>query len=90
MKFLHNDLGHLEHGATVVITLQGNQANVRLMDSVNFSAYKGGRACHFYGGLAKSSPIRLDVPHAGHWHIAVDMKGLEGEGEVRAGIRVIS
>ncbi|HGG6428063.1 TPA: DUF1883 domain-containing protein [Salmonella enterica subsp. enterica serovar Kottbus] len=30
------------------------------------------------GGLAKRSPIRLQIPSSGHWHIAVDMQGLRG------------
>ncbi|HAP93804.1 MAG TPA: hypothetical protein DCM26_04180 [Desulfotomaculum sp.] len=32
----------------------------------------------YIGGLAKQSPICLQIPSSGHWHIAVDMQGLRG------------
>lgn len=43
MKFQQFDLGHQKRGATVVVTLQGNAANVRLLDSSNLNSYKGSR-----------------------------------------------
>ena len=88
MDFLHSDLGQLNHGAVVEFTLRGNQANVRLMDSANLSAYRAQRGYHFYGGLAKASPVRLAIPHSGHWYAVVDMKGLGGN-KVEAKIRVL-
>jgi hypothetical protein len=33
VKFVHHDLGHVNAGDTVEVTLSGNAANVRLMDS---------------------------------------------------------
>ena len=69
------------------VTLRGSAANVRLMDNTNFNNYKAGRQHRYFGGLAKSSPVRLQVPHAGTWHVTVDMQGLRGT--VRSGIRVI-
>ncbi|WP_226363054.1 DUF1883 domain-containing protein [Pseudonocardia sp. ICBG1142] len=72
------DLGRLESGATVVVTLKGNAANVRLMDSSNFSSYKNGRKHKYLGGLVKRSPIRLQVPKSGHWYVTVDMAGMKG------------
>lgn len=62
-------------------------ANVRLMDSSNFSNYRNGRKHKYYGGLAKRSPIRLQVPNTGHWYVAVDMQGLRGS--TNATVRVI-
>jgi hypothetical protein len=78
MKFHHYDLGYLSGGETVVITLSGNAANVRLMDSSDFNNYKSGRSHHYYGGLAERSPVRLRVPHSGNWHVTIDMQGLRG------------
>lgn len=62
-------------------------ANVRLMDSSNFSNYKNGRTHRFHGGLAKVSPLRLAIPSSGHWHVAIDMQGLRGS--TRASVRVL-
>ncbi|UAJ12997.1 DUF1883 domain-containing protein [Glacieibacterium megasporae] len=87
MNFTHYNLGHVERGNVVEVTLQGSAANVRLMDGSNFSSYKAGRQHRYHGGLAKSSPVRLQVPSSGSWHVTVDMQGLKGT--VRSGIRVI-
>lgn len=87
MNFTHYDLGHVAGGSVVEISLQGSAANVRLMDSANFSSYKNGRQHRYFGGLAERSPVRLQVPHSGRWHVAVDMQGMRGS--VRTGVRVI-
>ena len=88
MKFIHHRLGHVAVGSVVEVTLQGNSANVRLMDQSNFTNYKAGRRHRYHGGLAKQSPVRLQVPHSGTWHVTVDMQGLRGT--VRSGARVIA
>ena len=87
MKFQHYDLGYHKRGEVIEVALSGNAANVRLMDGSNFSSYKGGRRHRYYGGLAKKSPVRLQIPSAGHWHVAVDLQGLGGS--VRTSIRVL-
>lgn len=86
MQFIHNDLGQRTRGEIVEITLTSG-ANVRLMDSSNFNNYKNGRQHRYLGGLAKKSPLRLQIPNAGHWHVVVDMQGLKGS--TRASIRVL-
>jgi len=86
MQFIHNDLGYRQGGEIVEVTLTSG-ANVRLLDSSNFSSYKSGRQHRFIGGLAKRSPLRLQIPRAGHWHITVDMQGLRGS--TRASVRVL-
>lgn len=87
MKFTHYNLGHLDRGSVVIVTLAGSAANVRLMDSANVSSYKAGRRHQYIGGLAKSSPVRLQVPRSGTWHVTVDMQGLRGT--VRSGVQVV-
>lgn len=87
MDFLHSDLGHRSSGDVVEITLSRG-ANVRLMDTSNFHAYRNGRQHRYTGGLAKVSPIRLATPHSGTWHVVIDMQGLRG-GSIRHSIRVI-
>ena len=86
MQFIHNDLGNRKKGEIVEVTLTSG-ANVRLMDKSNFSNYKNGRQHRYTGSLAKKSPIRLQVPSSGHWHVAVDMQGLRGS--TRASVRVL-
>jgi hypothetical protein len=87
MNFLHTDLGQRKRGDVVEVTLSGNAANVRLFDTPNFQRYRRGEDHRLYGGLAKRSPVRLQVPRSGHWHLVVDMQGLRGQ--TRAGVRVI-
>ncbi|TKG89804.1 DUF1883 domain-containing protein [Puteibacter caeruleilacunae] len=87
MKFNYYNLGQLQRGQIVEVTLQGNAANVRLMDSSNFQNYKSGRRHHYYGGLARSSPVRLQVPNSGRWYVTVDMQGLRGS--VRTSVRTL-
>ncbi len=87
MQFNHHDLGQRSTGEIVEITLSGNAANVRLMDSANFSSYRNGRKHRYQGGLAQRSPVRLPIPRSGHWHVAVDMQGLRGN--VRSSARIL-
>jgi hypothetical protein len=87
VDFIHSDLGYRRAGDVVEITLSGSAANVRLLDSSNFEAYRNGRQHRYFGGLATQSPVRLQVPNPGQWHVAVDMQGLRGT--ARASFRVI-
>jgi Domain of unknown function (DUF1883)/TIR domain len=85
--FIHSDLGFRQAGDVVEVTLSGSAANVRLLDSSNFQSYRSGRQHRYIGGLAKQSPVRLQLPNSGHWHVVVDMQGLRGT--TRASFRVI-
>ena len=87
MEFVHHDLGHRSTGEIVEITLSGNAANVRLMDSSNFQSYRNNQQHRCIGGLAKKSPVRLRIPNSGHWHVAVDLAGLGGS--VRSSARIL-
>lgn len=78
MKYLVWDLKQLKRGERVKVTLTGNAANVRLMDSSNYSNYKSGRNHRYVGGLVTKSPVVLGVPSSGHWYVTVDMQGLRG------------
>lgn len=86
MQFIHTDLGQRKRGEIVQVTLT-NGANIRLMDSSNFSNYKNGRQHRFIGGLARQSPVNLSIPSSGRWHVAVDMQGLRGS--TRASVKVL-
>ena len=86
-RFTYYDLGHRSSGEIVEITLSGSAANVRLMDSSNYQSFKNGRQHRYIGGLAKRSPVRLQVPHSGHWYVTVDLQGLQGS--VRSSMRIL-
>jgi len=87
MRFTHYDLGNRKRGEIVEITLSGSAANVRLMNSTNFNSYKNGGRHRYTGGLTKKSPVHLQIPNSGHWHVTVDMAGLRGT--VRSSIRIL-
>lgn len=85
MRYTVYDLGQCRTGERIQVSLQGNAANVRLMDASNYSNYRNGRQHRYYGGLAKRSPIVLTVPRSGHWYITIDLAGLGGS--VRSSIQ---
>lgn len=65
----------LEKDSTIVLELS-TRANVRLMDSSNFNAYKTGRGHRYIGGLVTQSPFRIVVPSTGSWYLTIDLVGL--------------
>jgi hypothetical protein len=87
MQFVQHDLGYRQGGEILEVTLSGNAANVRLMDSSNLGSYKNGRQHRYYGGLARRSPVHLQIPHSGHWYVTVDIQGLGGS--VRSSARIL-
>lgn len=87
MSFTHYDLGTIEKGNIVEILLEGNAANVQLMDNINFQHYKNGRRCQYFGGHVTTSVTQLPVPSKGRWHVAIDMGGHQGS--VKSSVRVI-
>lgn len=87
MNFQKYDLGNLSAGEIVEITLVQNAANVRLMDSSNFSNYKSGRRHQYFGGYMTKSPVRLQVPRSDHWYVAIDLGGYSCT--IRSSVRVL-
>jgi hypothetical protein len=86
MKFTYHDLGYRVGGEIVVVTVSDRSAHVRLMDTVNFQSYQVGKKHKYYGGHIDSTSCRLQIPHPGHWHIAVDLGGEMGY--IRSSVRV--
>ena len=87
MNFSYYDFGHLERGRIVEVQLSA-AANVRLMDSTNYSNYKNGRRHRYYGGYVTRSPYRITVPNSGHWYLTIDLGGYAGK--VKHSARVLS
>jgi hypothetical protein len=89
MEYLDSDIGHRESGDVAVVTLHGTESNVMLIEHHEMPTYRSGRGGYrYHGGHYKRSPARLAVPHAGHWHVVVDMGGFGGQ--VRASVEVLS
>jgi len=85
MRFVHYDF---ELGSNDVVKVSlDKQATVRLLDAANFQRFCRGHQHHYYGRLATSSPVLLRPPHAGHWHVVVDLGGYNGT--VRTSARVV-
>ncbi|MCL1862502.1 MAG: DUF1883 domain-containing protein [Defluviitaleaceae bacterium] len=86
MSFTHYELGGLPKGKVVEVVLQGNTANVYLMDQDNFGRYNKGMSFIALGGLMTFSPIRLQTTENGHWHVVIDLP--QGKGQVKTSCQV--
>jgi len=86
MKYQDYDLGWLDARRTVTVHLEGNAANVFLVDPSNLAAFKASRNYKHFGGHATKSPVQLVTPSAGHWHVVVNLGGYAGN--VRTSVEV--
>jgi Domain of unknown function (DUF1883) len=87
MRFLHYEV-QIGSDDAIEVSLQGNAANVLVMDSSNFNSYRrGSGGFRYYGGHYTRSPAVIRPPSSGHWHVVIDLGG--GGGNVRASVRVI-
>jgi hypothetical protein len=82
------DLGNQSAGTVVRVTLEGNAANVRLMDSSNYRSFQRGEQHRYFGGYYNRFPVVLQVPNGGHWFVVIDYGGYAGRG--RAAVQVLS
>lgn len=85
MNFLHYEV-NAGPDDLIQVTLD-KQANVRLLDSLNFQRYRSGRRHEYRGGLVENSPFNLVAPHHGSWHVVVDLGGYAGS--VDAAVQVL-
>jgi hypothetical protein len=86
MQYQFYDLGNVSAGKIVEVTL-GYAANVRIMDSSNYSSFKSNRRHKFIGGYVKRSPYKATLPHSGHWYVVVDLGGYSGR--VKSAVQVL-
>jgi len=86
MNFFHKDL--MAGPNHIIFVDLDTQANVLLMDDLNYNAYRRGQSCKYYGGWVKQTPVRLRPHHRGRWHVVVDLG--DASGRIRAGIRILS
>jgi Domain of unknown function (DUF1883) len=74
MDFIHTR-EYLGGGDTIVVKVS-HKCHVRVMDDANFQNYRNGFSKYtFVGGYYTTSPIRIVVPQAGNWNIAIDLGG---------------
>ena len=85
MNYLHYDV---QVGANEYVHVKlDRQANVLLLDSVNYKKYQNQESYEYAGGLVKVSPLNLKPPFPGHWHVVIDLGGYEGEVKVSVNIK---
>ena len=89
MKFMYTDLGPRQLGEVVEVSLS-SVANVRLMDTLNFTNYKNGMKHIYTGEVVRQSPIRFAIPTNGHWHVAIDINGIQGSSGLKASVKVVA
>ena len=85
MNYLHYDFNLTSEDSVKVIL--DKQANVRLLDSINYQKYRQGGQHTYYGGKAEKSPVYLSPPNAGHWHLVIDLGSYAGK--VSASVSIV-
>jgi hypothetical protein len=74
-------------GDRVIVELD-HQANVRLVDELNFGLFKRNQThLRFGGGWATRSPVQLALPRSGSFHVVVDDAGRGGA--IRAEVQLL-
>ncbi len=81
LPFNQFDLGQCKKGDVWRVELS-RAANVFMVDSSSFSAFKRGRDFKYYGGLLQRSPHDFVVPRTGRWYIVAHTWGLRGRAQI--------
>ena len=85
MEHVHYEVD-VPNGGSIEVTLD-QQANVLVMDSMNYQQYCRGASATYYGGRMVRSPAVITPPHGGWWHVAIDLG--RGSGTIRSSVRVL-
>jgi hypothetical protein len=85
MSYLHYKL-RAGPNKLIQVKLRG-KANVRLLDTLNYFKYRSGKPYQSAGEAAQEPVVNLKPPHAGEWHVIIDLKGQDPE--VRAFLQVL-
>ncbi|MDR0442877.1 MAG: DUF1883 domain-containing protein [Treponema sp.] len=89
MGFMKFDLGKLQQGKVVEVTLSGSVTNVLLLDRSNMYNYERCRDYDYHGGIAKKSPVRFEIPRQDNWFIVVDREGIGTDEKSTASVKVL-
>jgi hypothetical protein len=63
------------------------QANVILLDDINYARYRNGVDFRYQGGYTRYSRVTLPILYSGNWHLVIDLGGLSGR--LRATARLV-
>jgi hypothetical protein len=74
--FNYWDLGSCQRGDVWRVELD-KAANVFLVDSSNYAAFKADRRFTYYGGLIERTPHDFVIPQSGRWYIVAHSWGLK-------------
>ncbi|MBI9102899.1 MAG: DUF1883 domain-containing protein [Spirochaetales bacterium] len=86
MQFIHYEL---KAGIDKIIQVTiDSEADVKLMDTFNFTKYKKGRTPDYQGGTYPASTIEFRVDKTDTWHVVIDLGGKKGE--VKASVKLIN
>jgi hypothetical protein len=81
LPFQQFDLGQRRRGEVIRVTLSAG-ANVFLVDSSNFSAFKRGANFRYHGGLLQRNPHDFVIPSNGHFYIVAHTWGLRNSARI--------
>jgi len=81
MNFLHSRV-HIDEGDAVLVKLHGTEANIRVMDGLNFRRYRSGSSHRSLSSVSRSYPSALRGLEC-----RCDLGGLGGK--VEASVHVI-
>lgn len=84
MNYLRFPVGNAAPGTAVRVDLSGNQAEVMLMDSANFSRFQRDGSGRGFRRVFGTSPMFFTVPSLGSWYVVVIPLG----GTTRASVNV--
>ncbi len=85
MNFLHYEVKAGDNNI-IRVTLD-KQANVYLMNTLNYQKYRMKKQYSCIGGLAKKSPIEFRPSHRDVWHVVIDLAGVPGT--VKSSVKIL-
>lgn len=85
MNFMHYEV-KAGPGEIIKVTIS-RDANVRLLDQLNYAKYKLGKSYSATAGPETDGPVKFAPPYKATWHVVVDMEGRMGT--VRAFVDVV-
>ena len=57
----------------VIEVMSDDRADVALLSADDYALFKAGEAFRYFGHFCTEFPARVSPPHAGAWHVVVDL-----------------
>ena len=74
MAYQLSQLGHVEQGKVVEISLD-YAASVKVMDNANYFSFKKGGKYKYLGAYVKTSPYQVVIPYSAKWYVVFELDG---------------